>query len=379
MLKAWIDAGASGPQGEPPDRLALVVPKIASQAKVRPVTALDASRDGKWLAVARYGSVALHRPRAMRPSRSTSPAQSWTTSPARSRPSTSRRTAPGWSRPRASPAWAAWRRSGTSTTGRRSASSRATATCSTTPSSRPTARRWPPAATTRRSSSGTPRPAASLRTLAGHNGAVYDVAFSPDGRFLVSASADDTCKVWRVADGAADGHAAPAAQGGVLLRLQPRRPLDRRRRRRQHDPRLGVRLARQAARSTRWSWRGSPTRARSCGWRSPPTARGWSRSPRTGPSRSGRPPTTPNCRLWERQPDVATRPGRRGRRHVVPRRPDGRLARRAYPIPAARASGASDRPAEAPAGGRARCAIGATTNAVAEREPNDAAGAGDRR
>ena len=26
-------------------------------------------------------------------------------------------------------------------------------------------------------------------------------AFSPDGRFLVSASADDTCKVWRVGDG----------------------------------------------------------------------------------------------------------------------------------------------------------------------------------
>ena len=30
---------------------------------------------------------------------------------------------------------------------------------------------------------------------------MYDVAFSPDGRFLVSASADDTCKVWRVEDG----------------------------------------------------------------------------------------------------------------------------------------------------------------------------------
>ena len=40
-----------------------------------------------------------------------------------------------------------------------------------------------------------------LRTLEGHTGAVYDIAFSPDGRFLVSASADDTCKVWRVADG----------------------------------------------------------------------------------------------------------------------------------------------------------------------------------
>ena len=40
-----------------------------------------------------------------------------------------------------------------------------------------------------------------LRTLEGHTGAIYDVAFSPDSRFLVSASADDTCKVWRVEDG----------------------------------------------------------------------------------------------------------------------------------------------------------------------------------
>jgi hypothetical protein len=40
-----------------------------------------------------------------------------------------------------------------------------------------------------------------LRTLSGHNGAVYDIAFSPDGKTLASASADDTCKLWRISDG----------------------------------------------------------------------------------------------------------------------------------------------------------------------------------
>ena len=54
-------------------------------------------------------------------------------------------------------------------------------------------------------------------------------------------------------------------------------------------------------------------------------------SPRTGPSRSGRPPTTPSCSSGSEQPDVATAPGRRGRRHVVPRRPDGRVAGDATP------------------------------------------------
>ena len=38
-LRAWIDSGRQGPQGEPADRMALVVPKIASHAKVRPITA----------------------------------------------------------------------------------------------------------------------------------------------------------------------------------------------------------------------------------------------------------------------------------------------------------------------------------------------------
>ena len=54
-IAAWIDAGAHGPKGEEPDRLALIVPTIPSHTKVRPIVAMDSSRDGKWLAVARTG------------------------------------------------------------------------------------------------------------------------------------------------------------------------------------------------------------------------------------------------------------------------------------------------------------------------------------
>lgn len=59
LLEAWIDAGARGPKGEEPDRLKLVVPKIPAHATVRPVTAMDATQDGQWLAVARGNEVSL--------------------------------------------------------------------------------------------------------------------------------------------------------------------------------------------------------------------------------------------------------------------------------------------------------------------------------
>jgi len=39
-----------------------------------------------------------------------------------------------------------------------------------------------------------------VRTLTGHNGAVYDVVFSKDGS-LASASADATVKLWNVKTG----------------------------------------------------------------------------------------------------------------------------------------------------------------------------------
>jgi WD40 repeat protein len=40
-----------------------------------------------------------------------------------------------------------------------------------------------------------------LRTLDGHNDAIYDVAFSPDGTVLATASGDETAKLWQVETG----------------------------------------------------------------------------------------------------------------------------------------------------------------------------------
>ena len=42
--------------------------------------------------------------------------------------------------------------------------------------------------------------AAEPTVLLGHTDAVYDVAFSPDGKLLASGSYDNTIKIWRVAD-----------------------------------------------------------------------------------------------------------------------------------------------------------------------------------
>ena len=41
-----------------------------------------------------------------------------------------------------------------------------------------------------------------VRQLAGHGGAINDVDYSPDGRWIASASEDGTARIWRASDGA---------------------------------------------------------------------------------------------------------------------------------------------------------------------------------
>ncbi|WP_435022046.1 c-type cytochrome domain-containing protein [Tundrisphaera sp. TA3] len=194
-VAAWIDAGARRPAAAPADRLALVVPKIVPRAKVRPVTALDLSRDGRWRAVARYGEVELFTGSFETPTMTLRDFPGKVTAVHFSPDGTRFVTASGVV---GLGGVAALWNVADGTLIRRfdghrdilldaelSPDGKVLATCGYDR----TIQLWDA------------ETGKSLRTLLGHNGAVNDVGFSPDGRFLVSASSDDTCKVWRVGDG----------------------------------------------------------------------------------------------------------------------------------------------------------------------------------
>ena len=72
------------------------------------------------------------------------------------------------------------------------------------------------------SSSGTRHPIERLASLEGHTGPVRSVAFSPDGRWLATASDDLTARLWDVAEQDDAGRPGRPYQEPDLGRLQPR-------------------------------------------------------------------------------------------------------------------------------------------------------------
>jgi hypothetical protein len=201
LVAAWIEAGAHGPEGQEPDRLALVVPKIPARSKVRAIVALDGSPDGKWLAVGRAREVALYPMPGLGGSLPDRPERLLGTFPGKvtalhfTPDGTRLVTASGVAGLGGLAAiWSV----ADGTLVRRFAGHRdilydaelspngkLLATCGYDKD----INLWDALS------------GKLLRALEGHTGAIYDVAFSPDSRFLASASADDTCKVWRVEDG----------------------------------------------------------------------------------------------------------------------------------------------------------------------------------
>ncbi len=201
ILEAWIASGARGPEGAEPDRLTLMVPKVPSHATIRPIASLDASRDGRWTAIARENEVTLYEGTGEKVTRGTEPGRSIGHFPGQV---TALHFTPDGTRLVAASGVAGlggvasiWNIEDGSLVrsfeGHRdllydaelSPDGSVLATCG-----------YDKIIEIRETATGK-----LLRTLEGHTGAIYDIAFSPDGRFLVSASADDTCKVWRVEDG----------------------------------------------------------------------------------------------------------------------------------------------------------------------------------
>jgi WD40 repeat protein len=206
ILKAWIDGGAKGPSGTEPDRPKLVVPSIASQVKRQPVTALAASPDGKWLAVAGFECVHLLQDGA-KGLPDTPTVGNWNTVrtltglPGKvqslhfSKDSQRLITSSGVTglAGKASLWNVADGKLIRDFEGHRDAvydaelspNGKLVGTCSYD----------------RRAVLWDAESGEQLRVLEGHTGAIYGLAFSPDSSLVATASADDTCKVWLAATG----------------------------------------------------------------------------------------------------------------------------------------------------------------------------------
>src|SRR3954454_6444930 len=196
LLRAWIDAGARGPQGEQSDYPELSTPKIAAAAGVRQyLTSLAISPDGRRLALGRYRHVELVDPITRKVIATTKDLPGKVNSLSYSADGGSLVAASGI--PGLYGAATICKASdGTIVSqikghkdalydARLSPNGELLATCSYD----------------RQINLWTVATGKLVRTLTGHNGALYELAFSKDGAILASASADATVKLWNVKTG----------------------------------------------------------------------------------------------------------------------------------------------------------------------------------
>ncbi|MEX2120957.1 MAG: c-type cytochrome domain-containing protein [Pirellulales bacterium] len=196
LIKAWIEAGAKGPDGEGPDPTRLVTPTVELKAPARQViNAAAISPDGKHAALAGYGEVRLMALDSRSTVRTFAPHRGNVTDVVFSNDGTRLLTAAG--EPGLFGEARLWNVADGSLLltlvghgdSLYAAALSPDATLIATAGYDQKIKLWDVAG------------GQEQRTLDGHNGAVYDLAFSPNGKFLASASSDRTVKLWDVATG----------------------------------------------------------------------------------------------------------------------------------------------------------------------------------
>lgn len=196
LLKAWIEAGAKGPDGSEPMKRELIVPQVAAaKLLATPITAVAVSPDSKLIAVGRFKKVELRDAASQQVVREITALPGKVNSVEFSADGQWLLTSSGV--PGLFGQGALWKVSdGTLVRlfeGHRDIAFDATLS--------PDRQVLATASYDRKIVLWNAENGQQLHVLDGHNGAVFDLAFSPDGTILGSASADQTIKLWQVATG----------------------------------------------------------------------------------------------------------------------------------------------------------------------------------
>lgn len=195
ILKAWIDAGAAGPQGAEPQPLTLITPRIPAAQKPKAVTAVAWSPDGKLLAVARFAEVQVLDAATRQPVATIAGQPGKVTGVKFTADSQGLVIASGVTGLRGlATLWDV-----ASSKVVRQFSGHRDVLYAAVPS--PDGKLLATGSYDRQIILWNLATGEQLRTLKGHNDAIYDLAFHPASTVLASASGDQTVKLWQVSTG----------------------------------------------------------------------------------------------------------------------------------------------------------------------------------